>query len=45
MNLLKNANSARDAEGNFHSRQCHLHIDGLEMAPVENGDIAIAVAE
>ena len=45
VNLLEDADTGRDPVGNLHPRERHLYVDGLEMAAVEDGDVAVAVAE
>ena len=45
VDLLEDADAGRDAERHLHARERHLHVDGLEMAAVEDRDVAVAVAE
>ena len=42
--LLEEANSARYAERDPHAGHGGLDIDGMEVAPVEDGHVAVAVA-
>ena len=45
MNLLEDADPRRNAVRDFHPRKRHLDVDGLEMAPVKDRNVAVAVAE
>ena len=45
MDLLEDADAGGDAERQSGAGERHLDVDGVEMAAVENGDVAVAVAE
>ena len=45
VDLLEDADAGGDPEGDFHPGERHLDVDGLEVAAVEHGHVAVAVAE